>query len=155
MLLEVAKHLELEDTQFGSRRERGCHDACAVLYEFLKANSGFCTALLSMDVEGGFDRIDMDLMADFLVARGCPIMFVSWIRHWAGQRRIRFSFNSGLSRMCHLSKGIPQGSLFRPFCSVYMWQIYFDRGFDIHLSLGRLLSVTWMTVELWWLANLH
>jgi len=99
VLLEVAKHLELEDTQFGSRRKRGCHDTCAVLSEFLKANSGFCTALLSMNIEGGFDRIDMDLMADFLVARGCPNMFVNWIQHWAGQRRIRFSFNDGLSCM--------------------------------------------------------
>jgi len=36
VLLAVAKHVDLEDTQFGSRPKRGVHDALAVVYEFLK-----------------------------------------------------------------------------------------------------------------------
>jgi len=114
VLLEVTKHLELEDTQFGSRRKRGTHDACAVIYEFLKHHKGYATALLSMDVEGGFDRIDIDLLADLLVARSCPSALVNWIRHWASQRTIRFRFNGRISRSYYLSRGIPQGSPLSP-----------------------------------------
>jgi len=72
VLVGIAEHIELEDTQFGCRRKRGVHDAMAVIYEFLHHHRDYKTALLSMDVEGGFDRINMDMMADFLVAHGCP-----------------------------------------------------------------------------------
>jgi len=128
VLLEVVKHVELEQTQFGSRRKRGTHDSCALIYEFLKAHEGYCTALLSMDVEGGFDRINMDLLADFLSARGCPIDLVLWIRHWATQRRIQFRFNGRISREYTLSKGIPQGSPLSPFLfGVYVADIFRPR----------------------------
>ena len=93
VLLEVAKHVELESTQFGSRRGRGTHDVCGAIYEFLRAHEGYATALLSMDVEGGFDKIDLDLLADLLSARACPPALVGWIRHWASQRKIQFKFN--------------------------------------------------------------
>jgi len=115
ILLEIAKHVDLEDTQFGSRRKRGVHDAMATIYEFLEANKGMRMALLSMDIEGGFDKIDMNLMADFLVARGCPFILVRWIRHWASQRTVTFRFNGHVSRDFHLSRGIPQGSPLSPF----------------------------------------
>jgi len=115
VLLEVAKHVELESTQFGSRRGRGTHDACAAIYEFLRAHEGYVTALLSMDVEGGFDKIDIDLLADFLSARACPPALVGWIRHWASQRKIRFKFNGRLSKVYCLGRGIPQGSPLSPF----------------------------------------
>jgi len=128
VLLEVARHVELEDTQFGSRRKRGTHDACAVIYEFLKHHEGYCTALLSMDVEGGFDRVDIDLLADFLTARGCPSGLVGWIRHWASQRSIRLRFNGRLSRVYHLSRGIPQGSPLSPFLfGAYLADIFRPR----------------------------
>ena len=52
--------------------------------------------------------MDIDLLADLLVARGCPSEYVSWIRHWASQRRVRFNFNGRISSEYFLSKGIPQ-----------------------------------------------
>jgi len=85
-LAGLAACLELETTQFGSRTGRGCHDAMAVVYDFLEYNKGKNTAILSMDVEGGFDNIDVDLLSDFLVARGCPGDLYCWIRRWAMRR---------------------------------------------------------------------
>ena len=128
VLLGIAKHVELEETQFGSRRKRGVHDAMAVVYEFLESNRDMFTAVLSMDVEGGFDRIDLDLMADFLVARGCPAVYAEWVRGWAAQRTIKFRFNGHVSTEFHLSKGIPQGSPLSPFLfGVYVADIFRPR----------------------------
>jgi len=128
ILLGIAEHVELEDTKFGSRRKRGTPDAMAIIYEFLDHHRDYKIALLSMDVEGGFDRIDMDLMADFLVARGCPALYVHWVRHWASQRMVRFRFNGLISRSFCLSWGIPQGSPLSPFLfGVYIADIFRPR----------------------------
>jgi len=62
VLLRIAEHVVLGQTQFGSRGKRGVHDAISVVFEFLRHNEGFKCAMLSMDVEGGFDNIDIDLL---------------------------------------------------------------------------------------------
>ena len=125
VLLAVAKHVDLEDTQFGSRWKRGVHDALAVVYEFLKTHKNWHPALLSMDVEGGFDRLDIDLLADLLVARDCPSGYVSRIWHWASQRGVRFNFNGHIFSEYFFSKGIPQGSPLSPFLfGVYVVDIF-------------------------------
>ena len=94
-----------------------------------------------MDVEGGFDKIDMDLKADFLVARDCPIVIVHWVRVWAAQHTVTFWFNSRISKECHLSRGIPQGSLLSPFVfGVYVADIFRPR-----LQYSR--SITSLTVS--------
>ena len=77
ILLRIAAHGVLGQTQFGSRRKRGVLDAMSVVFEFLRHNEGFKCAMLSMDVEAGFDNIDIDLLCDFLAARDCPANLVS------------------------------------------------------------------------------
>jgi len=52
VLLRIAEHVVLGQTQFGSKRKRGVHDAMSVVFEFLRHNEGFKCAMLSMDVEG-------------------------------------------------------------------------------------------------------
>jgi len=72
ILARLASCMELEATQFVSSTGRGCHDAMAIVYEFLEYNKGMDMAMLSMDLEGRFDNMDVNLLSDFLVARGCP-----------------------------------------------------------------------------------
>ena len=128
VLVAVAKHVDLEDTQFGSWRKRGVHDALAVVYEFLKTHKNWHKALLSLGVEGGFDPLDIDMLADLLVARGCPSEYVSWIRHWSSQRRVRFNLNGCISSEYFLSKGIPQGSPLSAFLfGLYVADIFRPR----------------------------
>jgi len=133
VLLEVMKHVEPEDTQFGSSGKRCTHDACAVVYEFLKHHKGYCSALLSMDVEEGFNRINIDLIADFLSTRGCLFALVEWIRHWASQHRIQFRFKGRLSRLFHLGRSIPQGS---PLSS-FLFGAYAADVFGLRLRYSR------------------
>jgi len=107
VLLRIAEHVVLGQTQFGSRRKRGVHDAMSVVFEFLRHNKGFKCAMLSMDVEGGFDNIDVDLLCDFLAARECPANLVHWVRRWAMNRVVRFRFNGRISKPYFVNCGIP------------------------------------------------
>jgi len=115
VLLRIAEHVALGQTQFGSRRKRGVHDAMSVVFEFLRHNEGYKCAMLSMDVEGDFDNIDIDLLCDFLAARECPANLIHWVRRWAGRRVIRFRFNGRISKPYFVNCGIPQGSPLSPF----------------------------------------
>jgi len=110
VLLRIAEHVVLGQTEFGSRRKRGVHDAMSVVFEFLRHNEGFKCAMLSMDVEGGFDNVDIDLLCDFLAARECPANLIRWVRRWAGNRVVRFRFNGRMSKPYFVNCGIPQGS---------------------------------------------
>jgi len=115
ILLRIAEHVVLGQTKFWSRRKRGVHDAMSVVFEFLRHNEGFKCAMLSMDVEGGFDNIDIDLLCDFLAARECPTNLIHWVRRWAGNRVVRFRFNGRVSKPYFVNCGIPQGSPLSPF----------------------------------------
>jgi len=115
VLLRIAEHVVLGQTQFGSRRKRGVHDAMSVVFEFLRHNEGFKCGMLSMDVEGGFDNIDIDLLCDFLAAQECPANLIHWVRRWAGNRVVRFRFNGRISKPYFINCGIPQGSPLSPF----------------------------------------
>jgi len=53
VLVRLAGVLDLGETQFGSRRRRGVHDAIANILEFLRANDGMYRMIISMDVKAG------------------------------------------------------------------------------------------------------
>ena len=91
------------------------HDAVACVLEFLEENRGMERLLVSMDVEGGFDKLDRGLLLDFLAARGSPPDLTAWIARWCENRVVRFRFNGRISRDYHISRGVPQGSPLSPF----------------------------------------
>ena len=115
VLVRLAACLELGETQFGSRRKRGVDDAVATVLEFLDHNKGLERMLVSMDVEGGFDKLDKGLLRSFLMARGCPVGLGDWIGRWCEGRVVRFRFNGRISRDYGISRGILQGSPLSPF----------------------------------------
>src|SRR5437588_344292 len=115
VLLRLAACLDLGETQFGSRHKRGVHDATAVVLEFLQHNEGYKHLILSMDIEGGFDNISVDLLSDFLIARGCPTNLRDWVWHWTTCCSLRFRFDRRVSKVYHVSKVYPQGSPLSPF----------------------------------------
>jgi len=115
VLQRIAAHVRLGPTQFGSRRKRGVQDAMSIEFEFLRHNEGFKCAMLSMDVEGSFDNIDIDLLCDFMATRDCPDNLIHWVRRWAKNRAVRFRFNGCISRQYFVNCGIPQGSPLSPF----------------------------------------
>ena len=125
VLQRIAAHVRLGPTQFGSRRKHGVHD---IVFEFLRHNEGYKCAMLSMDVEGGFNNIDIDLLCDFMAARDCPANLICWVRRWASNRVVRFRFNGRISKPYFVNRGVPQGSPLSPFVfGVYVSDIFEPR----------------------------
>jgi len=129
VLMRIAEHVVLGKTQFRSRRKRSVHDAVSVVFEFLRHNEGSKCAMHSMDVEGGFDNIDIDLLCDFLAAQECPANLIRWVRRWARNRVVGFRFNGRISKPYFVNCGIPQGSHCLSFCLVPMLQIFLSLAF--------------------------
>jgi len=115
MLGWIAVEIELGPTQFGSQRQKGCHDMMATLYEFLEYYKGHERGLMSMDIEGGFDKIDTGLLCQLMAVRGCGLTMCRWVARWASRRSVKFQFNGRLSREYYINQGIPQGSPLSPF----------------------------------------
>ena len=115
VLAKLVKCLDLEPTQFGSRQKRGVHDAMACALGFLEECKGMKRLLVSMDVEGGFDKLDRGLLLDFLVARGARPDLTAWIARWCESRVLRVRLNGRISRDYHVQRGVPQGSPLSPF----------------------------------------
>jgi len=100
----------------------------AVVYVFIETHKDRYTTILSMDIEGGFDSIHIDLLADLLMAQGCPRSLTIWVtRFWASNRHARFQFNGRVSKEFYLNKGIPQGSPLSPF----LFGVYFADNLDL------------------------
>ena len=54
ILSKMVKEVDLEDTQYGSRKNRLTHDMFKQIYEFVDYNKNMKYGMLSMDVEEGF-----------------------------------------------------------------------------------------------------
>ena len=60
--------MELGSGQFGAQKRKCVHDWISLVYEFLEANKGLHRAILSIDVEGSFDNIDVHMLSDIMSA---------------------------------------------------------------------------------------
>ena len=89
VLNKLVKTVRLEETHYGSRKDRSTHDVMKQILEFLEYNKDKYTGILSMDVEGGFDKVDIDKLCDILVYRECERRLVDWIRRGTKGQRIQ------------------------------------------------------------------
>lgn len=140
ILEKIASQVDLEETQFGSRKNRSTSDAMKQIMEFVEYSKGMKIGILSMDVEGGFDRVDIDKLCDIMMMRGCPENLTRWTRRWAMNRSVRFRFNNRISKVYHLNKGVPQGSPLSPFLfGIYVADIFRPR-FETRPKLRCMIS---------------
>jgi len=84
--------------------------------------------MVSMDIEGGFDNINIDLLIQILHSRCADAPLCQWINRWSRCRTVRFKFNGRLSKELYTSKGIPQCSPLSPYLfGVYVADIFAAR----------------------------
>jgi len=70
---KMVKVVDLEDTQYGSRKNRSTDNMFKQIYKFVEYNRNIKYGMLSMDVEGGFDKVDIGMLCRILEERGCSI----------------------------------------------------------------------------------
>jgi len=104
ILIRLTKCVELGDTPFGSRRRRGVHDAMATILEFIEHHRDWHTAMVSMDIEAGFDNININLLIQILHSRGADASICQWVNRWTRCWTVRFQFNRRLSKEFYTSK---------------------------------------------------
>jgi len=80
ILNKIVQEQDLEDTQYGSRKNRSMHDMFKRIYEFVDYNKDMKCGMLSMDVEGGFDKGDIKLLCQILRGRGCSSELTEWVK---------------------------------------------------------------------------
>jgi len=71
ILQKMENDVVLGDTQYGSRKGRSCHDSVKQTIEFLEYHKNSHRAVMTMDVEGGFDNIKTDLLVEILKYKSC------------------------------------------------------------------------------------
>jgi len=143
ILAKLAKTVTLEESQFGSRKRRSTGDAMKVILDFMEYHKGKKCGMITMDVEGGFDKVNIDILSDILTARGCPRDVNLWIRRWAGRRSVRFRFNRRVSRQYWTNQGVPQGSPLSP----YLFGIYVSDVFRPRISTRMAVASITMSYD--------
>ena len=102
----------LTPNMFGGRKGSGTTDAIQALDNFVQNHRGYNICLSALDIEGGFDHLDLGMTCDRIKTRSPHL--AEWVRHWGHGRQTSYRFNRRTSRAFHTSIGTPQGSPLSP-----------------------------------------
>jgi len=106
----------LHPNQCGSLASLGCFDAVATLIHkvcLLQAAS-FKVSTLFLDVNGGFDNVCANKLANTLTKGGVSAYLVAWIKSFLSKRQCQLIFQSASKVFCPVAVGTPQGSPIAP-----------------------------------------
>jgi len=98
----------LTPSMFGGRKKSGTTDAIQALDDFVQNHRGHNICLSSLDIEGGFDHLNLDMTCDRIETKSPHL--AEWVRHWGHGRQTSYRFNGRTSQAFHTSMGTPQGS---------------------------------------------
>jgi len=102
----------LAPNMFGGRKKSGTTDAIQALDDFVQSHREYNICLSALDIEGGFDHLDLDKACDRIKTRSLHL--AEWVRHWGYGRQTSYRFNGRTSQAFHTSMGTPQGSPLSP-----------------------------------------
>jgi len=140
ILAKMERSVTLGTTQYGSRKHRSCHDSVKQLKDFLVYHNYKNSAIMTTDVAGGFDNIDINCLLDMMNYGSCDLELVHWTRRWMNNRTMRMKFNGHISKQYPCNKGVPQGSPLSPFLfCIYIPEVFASR-FRCSPGLSRLVT---------------
>ena len=102
----------LPDNRYGGRKRNGTTDAIQALHTLVTNNKHRNVCLTTLDVEGGFDHLELDRTCDLIGPKNAHLR--QWIRRWGSRRTTAYRFNGRTSRYFRTDKGTPQGSPLSP-----------------------------------------
>ena len=98
----------------------------ALLHDVVEfaSSSGTPVAILSIDQEKAFDRVDWSFMRSTLSAMGFGPSFISWVYLFYCCIQSAVNVNGYLSPFCHLSRGVQQGCPLSPLLYVLVSEVF-------------------------------
>ena len=122
----------LHRNQCGSRPLLSSFDACSALTDTVRTlqRPALKVSSLFLDIEGGFDNVDADILCSSLRSKGVNHYLISWVRSFLTGRSSRLLFQASPRVFSPVSVGTPQGSPVSPLSFV----IYVA---PLHIPLDR------------------
>jgi len=102
----------LPDNMYGGRKRFGTTDAIQKLNDIVMNNPKGHTCFTALDIEGGFDHLDLEKTCQTLSAKDKHM--AGWIWNWGCDRHTGYKFNGRTSRTFATDRGTPQGSPLSP-----------------------------------------
>ena len=136
-LSAIARHVGLllspSSHQCGSLPCLSSFDACTALLDTLRIlqRPALKVSSLFLDIKGGFNNVNADILCSSLRIRGVSHSLVSWVRSLLTGHSCRLSFQGSLTILSPVSVGTPQGSPVSPLLfAIYVapLQVSIDRG---------------------------
>ena len=115
-------HNLLPENHFGARRRRSCEQAVNVVIEKIYDawREGNVLTLITFDVQGAYNGVKADLMAERLRQRKIPEKIVKWVESFCTNRKACLAFGKYCSEILSLVEaGLPQGSPLSPLSYIF------------------------------------
>jgi hypothetical protein len=115
-------HRLLPKSHFGARKGRSATQAFTILQEsiFQAWRDKRLLSLVSFDVKGADNRVNIDILVRRLRKRGIPNKLVEWIIDFCSQRKASVVVNGHSTETADLPlAGLPQGSPLSPILFLY------------------------------------
>jgi len=106
VVARLAKLDLLTPNMFGGRKKSGTTDAIENLEDFVQQHREYNICLLALEVEGGFDHLNMDMVCDRINTKNPHL--AEWVRHWGHGRHTTYRFNRRTLQAFHTSVGPPK-----------------------------------------------
>ena len=139
-LSAVARYIGLlNSNQCGSLPSLSSFDACSALVDTVRTLQcpGRKVSSLFLDMKGGFDNVDADILCHALQTKGVARYLVAWIKSFLSDRSCRLLFQGSPRVFSLVSVSNPQGSPISPLLFV----IYVS---PLHISLPRGLVLSYV-----------
>jgi hypothetical protein len=116
LLIKYDTFLDVNDRQFGFRKQLGCNNAIFVLRNVIEYfnERGSNVYLASLDASKAFDRVNHFQLYQTLMARHVPIAFLNIIVDWYSKLTITVRWNAALSSSLRVRSGVRQGGVLSP-----------------------------------------
>ena len=127
----------LQRNQCDSLPSLSSFDACTALADTVRTLQRPALKVLSLflDIKGGFDNVDADILSSSLFSTGVNYYLISWVRSFLTGRSCRLLFQASPRIFSPVSVGTPQGSPVSPLLFVI-----YVAPLHIPLSRGLVLS---------------
>ena len=126
----------LHRNQCGSLPSLSSFDACTALTDTVRTlqRPALKVSSLFLDIKGGFDNVDADILCSSQHSKGVNHYLISWVKSFLTGRSCRLLFQGSPRIFSPISVGTPQGSPLSPLLFViYVSPLHIplDRGLDL------------------------